>query len=367
MIKRRPTRTIKIGGVAVGSEAPVSVQSMTNTLTEDSAATVKQIKNLESYNCEIARVSVNTALASESLKEIIKNVSIPIIADIHFDHRLALASLEAGAAGLRINPGNIGGRQKVKEVVSACKDKNVPIRIGVNSGSLEKGVLDKNGGDFAAAMVESGLKHIKILEDESFYDIKISLKSTDVLTTVRGYKLLAEKVDYPFHIGITEAGTVFSGAIKSGVGLGILLYEGFGDTIRVSLSDDPVMEVIAGYNILRDLGLRRGGVQLMSCPTCARTEIDIVGIAKKFEKISAKIKSDIKVAIMGCVVNGPGESKHADVGIAGGREKSVLFSKGKVIGKFDNKEILNALINQIENITGEKIDYIDDEGVRRRS
>ncbi|MCL4496564.1 MAG: flavodoxin-dependent (E)-4-hydroxy-3-methylbut-2-enyl-diphosphate synthase [Deltaproteobacteria bacterium] len=367
MIKRRTTRTIKIGGIVVGSEAPVSVQSMTNTLTEDFAATVKQIKNLESYNCEIVRVSVNTAFAAESLREIIKNVSVPIIADIHFDHRLALASLEAGAAGLRINPGNIGGRQKVKEVVSACKDKNVPIRIGVNSGSLEKGVLNKNKGDFAAAMVESGLKHIKILEDESFYDIKISLKSTDVLTTVRGYKLLADKVDYPFHIGITEAGTVFSGAIKSGVGLGILLYEGLGDTIRVSLSDDPVMEVIAGYNILRDLGLRRGGVQLMSCPTCARTEIDIVGIAKKFEKISAKIKSDIKVAIMGCVVNGPGESKHADVGIAGGREKSVLFSKGKVIGKFDNKEILNALINQIENITGEKIDYIDDEGVRRRS
>ena len=364
MIKRRPTRTIKIGGVAVGSEAPVSVQSMTNTLTEDSAATVKQIKNLESYNCEIARVSVNTALASESLKEIIKNVSIPIIADIHFDHRLALASLEAGAAGLRINPGNIGGRQKVKEVVSACKDKNVPIRIGVNSGSLEKGILDKNKGDFAAAMVESGLKHIKILEDESFYDIKISLKSTDVLTTVRGYKLLAEKVDYPFHIGITEAGTVFSGAIKSGVGLGILLYEGLGDTIRVSLSDDPVMEVIAGYNILRDLGLRRGGVQLMSCPTCARTEIDIVNIAKKFEKISAKIKSDIKVAIMGCAVNGPGESKHADVGIAGGRGKSVLFSKGKIIGKFDNKEILKALISRIENITGEKIDYNDDDDLK---
>ena len=272
--------------------------------------------------------------------------------------------MESGAAGLRINPGNIGGSQKVKEVVSACKDKNVPIRIGVNSGSLEKGVLDKNGGDFAAAMVESGLKHIKILEDESFYDIKISLKSTDVLTTVRGYKLLAEKVDYPFHIGITEAGTLFSGAIKSGVGLGILLYEGLGDTIRVSLSDDPAMEVIAGYNILRDLGLKRGGVQLMSCPTCARTEIDIVNIAKKFEKISAKIKSDIKVAIMGCAVNGPGESKHADVGIAGGREKSVLFSKGKVIGKFDNKEILNALISRIESITGEKIDYNGDEDLK---
>ncbi len=355
MIKRRHTRTIKIGNVSIGSGAPVSIQSMTNTLTEDSLSTVRQIKNLESYNCDIVRVAVNTFLAAESLKDIIKQVKVPIVADIHFDHRLALASLTAGVRGLRINPGNIGDKKKVKEVANACKDCGVPIRIGVNSGSLEKGILDKNNGDFAAAMVESGLKHIKLLEDESFYDIKISLKSTDVLTTVRGYKLLAEKVDYPFHIGITEAGTAFSGAIKSGIGLGILLYEGLGDTLRVSLSDDPVMEVIAGHNILRDLGLRRGGVQLISCPTCARTEIDIVGLAKDFEKISARVKSDIKVAIMGCVVNGPGESMHADVGIAGGKEKSVLFSKGKIIGKFYNKDILKALINEIENITGEKI------------
>ncbi len=355
MIKRRHTRTIKIGNVSIGSGASISVQSMTNTVTEDVVSTVRQIKNLESYNCEIVRVAVNTAEAAKSLKDIVKRVNVPIVADIHFDHRLALTSLEAGVKGLRINPGNIGDKKKVKEVASACKDSGVPIRIGVNSGSLEKGVLDKNKGDFAAAMVESGLKHIKLLEDESFYDIKISLKSTDVLTTVRGYELLAEKVDYPFHIGITEAGTVFSGAIKSGVGLGILLYKGLGDTLRVSLSDDPVMEVIAGYNILRDLGLRQGGIQLMSCPTCARAEIDIVSIAMEFEKISARIKSGIKVAIMGCVVNGPGESMHADVGIAGGKEKSVLFSGGKMIGKYDNKDILKALIQEIENITGEKI------------
>ena len=355
MIKRRHTRTIKIGGVLIGSDAPVSVQSMTNTVTEDAVSTVRQIKELESCNCEIVRVAVNTPEAANSLKDIIRSVNIPIIADIHFDHRLALASLEAGVKGLRINPGNIGDNKKVKEVANACKDSGVPIRIGVNSGSLEKGILVKNGGDFAAAMVESGLKHIKLLEDESFYDIKISLKSADVLTTVRGYELLAEKVDYPFHSGITEAGTVFSGAIKSGVGLGILLYEGIGDTLRVSLSDDPVTEVIAGYNILRDLGLRRGGVQLISCPTCGRAEIDVVNIAKEFEKVSAGIKSDIKVAIMGCVVNGPGESMHADVGIAGGRGKSVLFSKGKTIGKYDNREILKALIDEIENITGEKI------------
>ncbi len=355
MIKRRYTQTIKVGNVIIGHDAPISVQSMTNTITEDTVSTVKQIKDLESYNCDIVRVSVNSSEAASSLKDIVKQVNVPIVADIHFDHRLALASLEAGVKGLRINPGNIGDNKKVKEIASACKDAGVPIRIGVNSGSLEKGVLEKNGGDFAEAMVESGLKHIKLLEDQSFYNIKISLKSTDVLTTVRGYELLAEKVDYPFHIGITEAGTVFSGAIKSGVGLGILLYKGLGDTIRVSLSDDPIMEVIAGYNILRDLGLRRGGVQLISCPTCGRSEINIAGLAKEFEKISFKIKSDIKVAIMGCVVNGPGESMHADVGIAGGRNKSVLFSKGKIIGKYDNKEILQALINEVENITGEKI------------
>jgi (E)-4-hydroxy-3-methylbut-2-enyl-diphosphate synthase len=355
LIKRRYTRTIKIGDVLIGSAAPVSVQSMTNAVTEDTLSTVRQIKDLEGYNCEIVRVAVNTPEAAKSLKDIVSQVNVPIVADIHFDHRLALASVNAGVKGLRINPGNIGDKKKVKEVASACKDKGIPIRIGVNSGSLEKGVLDKNGGDFAAAMAESGLKHIKLLEDESFYDIKISLKSTDVLATVRGYELLAEKVDYPFHIGITEAGTVFSGAIKSGVGLGILLYKGLGDTLRVSLSDDPVTEVIAGYHILRDLGLRQGGVQLMSCPTCGRAEIDIVNIARDFEKISAKIKSNIKVAIMGCVVNGPGESMHADVGIAGGREKSVLFSGGKMIGKYDNKEILNALIQEIESITGEKI------------
>jgi (E)-4-hydroxy-3-methylbut-2-enyl-diphosphate synthase len=355
LIKRRNTRTIKIGSIVIGSEAPVSVQSMTNTVTEDTISTVRQIKDLENYSCEIVRVAVNTQEAAKSLKSIIGQVDVPIVADIHFDHRLALAAIGAGVKGLRINPGNIGDNKKVKEVVSACRDKGIPIRIGVNSGSLEKGVLAKNKGDFAAAMVESGLKHIKLLESESFYDIKISLKSTDVLTTVRGYELLAEKVDYPFHIGITEAGTVFSGAIKSGVGLGILLYKGLGDTLRVSLSDDPVTEVIAGYNILRDLGLRRGGVQLMSCPTCGRAEIDVVNIAKEFEKISFRIKSEIKVAIMGCVVNGPGESKHADVGIAGGKRKSVLFSGGKIIGKYDNKEILGALIEEIENITGEKI------------
>ncbi len=355
MIKRRPTRIVKVGDVLVGSSVPVSVQSMTNTVTEDSLATISQVKRLESYNCEIVRVAVNTNEAARSLRNIIKKVNVPIIADIHFDHRLALAAVEAGVGALRINPGNIGDKKKVKEVVSACKDKAISIRIGVNSGSLEKGILDKNKGDFAAAMVESALKHIKLLEDESFYNIKISLKSSDVLATVRGYELLAEHVDYPFHIGITEAGTVFSGAIKSGIGIGILLYKGLGDTIRVSLSDDPVMEVIAGRHILRDLGIRKEGVQIVSCPTCGRAELDIVNMAKEFERISFKIKSSITVAIMGCVVNGPGESMHADVGIAGGKGMSVLFARGKIIGKFDNKEILSVLIKKIESITGEKI------------
>ncbi len=354
MIKRRHTRAIKVGSVTIGSDAPVSVQSMTNTITEDAVSTIKQIKELESYGCEIVRVAVNTEEAAKSLKVIVKGVEAPLIADIHFDHRLALASIDAGVKCLRINPGNIGGKEKVKEVVSACRDKGIPIRIGVNSGSLEKGVLDKNSGDFALAMVESALKHVKLLENESFYDIKISLKSADVLSTVRGYGLLAEKSDYPFHIGITEAGTVFSGAVKSGVGLGILLYNGIGDTLRVSLSGDPVMEVIAGRHILRVLGLRRGGVQLISCPTCGRAEIDIASIARDFEKVSAKIKSDIKVAIMGCVVNGPGEAMHADVGLAGGKEKSVLFSRGKMIGKYGNNEILAALVKEVESLTGEK-------------
>lgn len=355
MLDRRPTRTVRLGNVSIGSGFPVSVQSMTNVLTEDPVALTKQIKDLEDHNCEIIRVSVNTAEAAVSLKKAVESARVPIIADIHFDHKLALASIRAGVNGLRINPGNIGGQKKVREVVAACKDRNVPIRIGVNSGSLEKGILDKNKGDFSAAMAESALKHVKILEEESFYDIKISLKSSDVNTTVDGYELLAKHVDYPFHIGITEAGTVFSGALKSGVGIGILLYKGLGDTIRVSLSDDPVMEVIAGFGILRSLGLRKGGVHLISCPTCARTEIDIVNISKEFERISSKIKSDIKVAIMGCVVNGPGESMHADIGIAGGKSKSVLFSRGKIMGKFDNSEILSALIHEIENITGEKI------------
>ncbi|MHB1693292.1 MAG: flavodoxin-dependent (E)-4-hydroxy-3-methylbut-2-enyl-diphosphate synthase [bacterium] len=355
MIKRKHTKTIKIGNVFIGGDNPISVQTMTNTYTEDAGSTISQIQEIEKYRCDIVRVTVNTDEAAESLKTIIKNVNIPVIADIHFNHILALKSIKAGIAGLRINPGNIGDKIKVKEVIKACKDNEIPIRIGVNSGSIEKGMLDKYNGDFSQAMLESALNHINILEKESFYDIKISLKSTDVLTTVKAYELLSDKVEYPLHIGITEAGTVFSGAIKSGIGIGILLYKGIGDTIRVSLSDNPVTEVIAGFHILRDLGLRKEGVELISCPTCGRAEIDIVGFAKEAERKTSSMKSNIKVAIMGCVVNGPGESMHADVGIAGGKEKSVLFSKGKIVGKYNNNEVMNALINEIEKITGEKI------------
>ncbi|MHB1679061.1 MAG: flavodoxin-dependent (E)-4-hydroxy-3-methylbut-2-enyl-diphosphate synthase [bacterium] len=355
MIRRKHTKTIKVGNVFIGGDNPISVQTMTNTYTEDAESTISQIQEIEKYRCDIVRVTVNTDEAAESLRTIIKNVNIPVIADIHFNHILALKSIKAGAAGLRINPGNIGDKIKVKEVVKVCKDNEIPIRIGVNSGSIEKGMLDKYNGDFSQAMLESALNHINILEKESFYDIKISLKSTDVLTTVKAYELLSDKVEYPLHVGITEAGTVFSGAIKSGIGIGILLYKGIGDTIRVSLSDNPVTEVIAGFHILRDLGLRKEGVELISCPTCGRAEIDIVGFAKEAERKTSSMKSNIKVAIMGCVVNGPGESMHADVGIAGGKEKSVLFSKGKIVGKYNNNEVMNALINEIEKITGEKI------------
>ncbi len=355
MIKRKHTKTIKVGNVFIGGDNPISVQTMTNTYTEDTGSTISQIQAIEKYRCDIVRVTVNTDEAAESLKTIIKNVNIPVIADIHFNHILALKSIKAGIAGLRINPGNIGDKIKVKEVIKACKDNEIPIRIGVNSGSIEKGMLDKYNGDFSQAMLESALNHINILEKESFYDIKISLKSTDVLTTVKAYELLSDEVEYPLHVGITEAGTIFSGAIKSGIGIGILLYKGIGDTIRVSLSDNPVTEVIAGFHILRDLGLRKEGVELISCPTCGRAEIDIVGFAKEAERKTSSMKSNIKVAIMGCVVNGPGESMHADVGIAGGKEKSVLFSKGKIVGKYNNNEVMNALINEIEKITGEKI------------
>ncbi len=355
MITRKHTKTIKVGNVFIGGNNPISIQTMTNTYTEDAKSTISQIQEIEKYRCDIVRVTVNTDEAAESLKTIIKNVNIPVIADIHFNHILALKSIKAGAAGLRINPGNIGDKIKVKEVVKVCKDNGIPIRIGVNSGSIEKGMLDKYNGDFSQAMLESALNHVNILEKESFYDIKISLKSTDVLTTVKAYELLSDKVEYPLHVGVTEAGTVFSGAIKSGVCIGILLYKGIGDTIRVSLSDNPVTEVIAGFHILRDLGLRKEGVELISCPTCGRTEIDIVGFAKEAERKTSSIKSNIKVAIMGCVVNGPGESMHADVGIAGGKKKSVLFSKGKIAGKYNNNEIMDALINEIEKITGEKI------------
>ncbi|MHB1645947.1 MAG: flavodoxin-dependent (E)-4-hydroxy-3-methylbut-2-enyl-diphosphate synthase [bacterium] len=355
MIRRKHTKTIKVGNVSIGGDNPISVQTMTNTYTEDAESTISQIQEIEKYRCDIVRVTVNTDEAAESLKTIIKNVKIPVIADIHFNHILALKSIKAGIAGLRINPGNIGDKIKVKEVIKACKDNEIPIRIGVNSGSIEKGLLDKYSGDFSQAMLESALNHINILEKESFYDIKISLKSTDVLTTVKAYELLSDKIEYPLHVGITEAGTVFSGAIKSGIGIGILLYKGIGDTIRVSLSDNPVTEVIAGFHILRDLGLRKEGVELISCPTCGRAEIDIVGFAKEAERKTSSMKSNIKVAIMGCVVNGPGESMHADVGIAGGKEKSVLFSKGKIVGKYNNNEVMNALINEIEKITGEKI------------
>ena len=314
------TRVIKIGGVSIGGDHPVVVQSMTNTDTRDIRATVRQIQQLESAGCEVVRVAVPDEEAAEAIAQILGQIKIPLIADIHFDYRLALKSIESGAQGLRINPGNIGEPQRVREVVRRCQDKGIPIRIGVNAGSLGRALLAKYGTVCAEAMVESALEHIKILEDMGFTDIKVSLKSSSVLMTVQAYQRLSQEVDYPLHVGITEAGTMERGLIKSALGLGLLLYQGIGDTIRVSLTADPVEEVWAAYEILRNLGLRNRGAELISCPTCGRSEIDLIQLAQAVDEKIKFIPDPIKVAVMGCVVNGPGEAREADVGIAGGKE-----------------------------------------------
>ncbi|MEE9613759.1 MAG: flavodoxin-dependent (E)-4-hydroxy-3-methylbut-2-enyl-diphosphate synthase, partial [Thermodesulfobacteriota bacterium] len=321
MIKRRETRGIRVGDVAIGGGAPVSVQSMTNTPTADVGATVSQIRALHGAGCEIVRVAVPDMEAAEALGGIIKEVKelkVPVIADIHFDWRLALKAVDNGVDGLRLNPGNIGSRERVEEVVRAAAERAIPIRIGVNSGSLEKDILKKYGHPTAEAMVESALRHIHILEDMEFREIKVALKASDVWTTIDAYRLLAEKVDYPFHVGITEAGTLFSGTIKSSVGIGVILAGGIGDTIRVSLTGDPVEEVKVGWEILKALGLRKRGVNIISCPTCGRLKFDCVSIALEIEKRLAHVREPVNVAVMGCVVNGPGEAVEADVGIAGG-------------------------------------------------
>jgi (E)-4-hydroxy-3-methylbut-2-enyl-diphosphate synthase len=353
--KRRVSRQIHIGDVAVGGDAPVSVQSMTNTDTRDWRTTVDQIKRLQDAGCEIIRVAVPDREAADSFAAIKKSIRIPIIADIHFDYRLAISAIVSGADAIRINPGNIGGPEKVKKVIEAAKDRNVPVRIGVNSGSVEKDLLRKYGHPGPEAMVESALRHIRFFEDNDFELIKLSLKSSDVIDTIASYRLLAQKTDYTFHLGVTEAGTVVSGAIKSALGIGFLLLEGIGDTLRVSLTAAPEEEMFVAYSILRALRLRRRGVELISCPTCGRTEIDLIPLVETAESLLKKIRTPLKVAIMGCVVNGPGEAREADIGIAGGRESGILFKKGERIEKVPEAELLNRLISEIEAMTGEKI------------
>jgi (E)-4-hydroxy-3-methylbut-2-enyl-diphosphate synthase len=329
---------------------------MTNTDTRNWRATVAQIRRLEAAGCELVRVAVPDGEAVAALPLIRKHISIPLIADIHFDHRLALGSLEAGVDGLRINPGNIGGADRVKKVARLALERRVPIRIGVNSGSLERDLLERYGRPTPEALVESALRHVRLLEDHGFGLIKISLKSSDVLTTVAAYRLLASRTDYPLHLGVTEAGTAVQGAVKSALGIGILLAEGIGDTLRVSITGDPVDEMPIAWGILRALRLRERGVELVSCPTCGRTEMDLIGLAEKAERLFRTVRTPIKVAVMGCVVNGPGEAREADVGIAGGRGTGILFKKGRMIEKLPEKELLSRLVREVEAMTGEAVD-----------
>jgi len=339
-----------VGSLAIGGDAPISVQSMTNTDTCDVSATISQIKALEAVGCEIIRVAVPDMESASILGEIKSEISIPLVADIHFDYRLALRAIEEGVDKLRINPGNIGESENVKAVVESAKKKNVPIRIGVNSGSLEKDLLAKYGHPTPEAMVESAMRHVAILEELEFYDIVISLKASDPLKMIEAYRLMADRVDYPLHLGVTEAGTAFSGAIRSSVGIGVLLSEGIGDTIRVSLTDDSVQEVRAGYEILKSLGLREYGATVISCPTCGRTKIDIVKIARQVEERIADIKKPIKIAVMGCIVNGPGEAKEADIGIAGGKGKGILFKKGERIRSILEDKLVDELVREVRNM-----------------
>lgn len=353
-MKRRFTRQIYVGPVAIGGDAPVAVQSMTNTKTQDAQATLAQINTLAEAGCDIIRCAVPDMAAAVALRDIVKGSPIPVIADIHFDYRLALQAIESGIHGLRLNPGNIGGNEKVKAVVDAAKPKNIPIRIGVNAGSLPKDLLEKYGHPTAGALVEAAWRHIHILEEMDYRNIKISLKCHDVPLTLAAYRLLASQCDYPLHVGITEAGTVNSGIIKSAVGIGALLAEGIGDTIRVSLTGDPVNEVKAGFEILKSLGLRTYGPTLISCPTCGRTSIDLEKLANVVETRLADIKEPISVAVMGCIVNGPGEAREADVGIAGGKGEGLVFRKGQVIKKVPEDCLVNELFNEIDNILDER-------------
>lgn len=354
-ITRKKTHQLHVGTVLVGGDAPIVVQSMCSTDTRDIRATVEQINRLAEVGCEIIRLAVLDEKAVEALKTIKHEVVTPLIADIHFDHRLALGALKAGVDGLRINPGNIGSEKAVAKVVHAAAERRVPIRIGVNSGSLDKDLLHRYGGATPEAMVESALRQVQLLESLQYHEIKISLKSSDVITMVESYRLLADRVSYPLHLGVTEAGTLISGTAKSAIGIGLLLADGIGDTIRVSLTSDPIDEVRAAYEILRALKLRERGVEVISCPTCGRCEIDIIGMTHEVEKRLLKVKTPLKVAIMGCIVNGPGEAKEADVGIAGGRGQGILFKKGEIVEKLPEAELVPRLLEEISSMVNEEI------------
>ena len=346
MIIRRKSKQISIGNVKIGGDAPISVQSMCNTDTRDVEKTLEQINQFACAGCEIARLAVLNRDAANAISEIVKKSPIPLVADIHFDYRLAIQCIENGIHALRINPGNIGKREHTEKVVKLAKSHNVPIRIGVNAGSLEKEFAELDL-PLSSKMVKSALRHVEILEDLNFYDIKLSLKSSDVLTTIEAYKEIAQKVDYPLHLGVTEAGTLKTGLIKSSIGLGTLLSQGIGDTIRVSLTENPVEEVEAGFGLLKALNLRQRGVNFISCPTCGRTQIDLIGLAKKVEERFKNLDLPITIAVMGCPVNGPGEARHADFGIAGAIKEGYIFKKGEIIAKVPETDLINSLENII--------------------
>ena len=349
MYTRNQTRVISIGDVKIGGGNPVAIQSMTNTKTENVEETVKQILALEKAGCQIIRCTVPTMKAAEAFTEIKKQIHIPLVADIHFDYKLAIAAMEHGADKIRINPGNIGSKERVAEVVRVARERNIPIRVGVNSGSLEKELVEKYHGVTAEGIVESALDKVRMIEDMDYDNLVISIKSSDVLMSVKAHELLAGKTPYPLHVGITESGTVTSGNIKSSIGLGIILHEGIGDTIRVSLTGDPVEEIKSAKLILRTLGLRKGGIEVVSCPTCGRTNIDLIGLAAQVENLVQNYDLDIKVAVMGCAVNGPGEAKEADFGIAGGIGEGLLIKKGEIVRKVPENELLATLKHELDN------------------
>jgi len=348
-MEKRLTKEVHIGNRVIGGNNPILIQSMTNTKTEDVAATVAQIQKLTKAGCDIIRCAVPTMEAAKALAEIKKQVEIPIVADIHFDYKLAIAAMENGADKIRINPGNIGSIDRVKAVVDVAKERNIPIRVGVNSGSLEKNLVEKYGGVTAEGIVESALDKVKIIEDMGYDNLVVSIKSSDVMMCVKAHELIADKMNHPLHVGITEAGTIISGNIKSSIGLGLILGQGIGDTIRVSLTGDPVEEIKSAKLILRTLGLRKGGIEVVSCPTCGRTQIDLIGLANQVETMVAEFPLDIKVAVMGCVVNGPGEAKEADLGVAGGIGEGLIIKKGEIYKKVPEDQLLDALRYELEN------------------